>query len=68
VWEFPIPEPGRVRLVALTYAGAMGADAAEADLASGAHPLAPVYAASGAVLDEIQRLEAAMPSTTEAGS
>jgi hypothetical protein len=61
VWEFPIPEPGHVRVVALTYAGAMGADAVEADLASNTHPLASVYAASGAVLDEIQRVEAAMP-------
>jgi RNA polymerase sigma factor (sigma-70 family) len=60
IWEFPIPERGRVRIVALTYAGAVGADAAEAELAA-THPLAAVYAASTEVLDQVLRLEAAIP-------
>ena len=60
VWEFPVPEAGRVRFVALTYQGAMAAEAGQAEL-DDRHPLALLYTASGAVLAKIQRLEAAMP-------
>ena len=59
IWEFPIPERGQVRVVALTYSGPLGAVAAEADLASGVGPLARAYAASAVVLDGISRVEAA---------
>ena len=63
VWEFPVPGAGRVRFVALTYQGAMAAEAGQAELDDDRHPLAPLYTASGAVLAEIQRLEAAMPDS-----
>jgi hypothetical protein len=65
VWEFPLPTSGRVRVVALTFSGPMGADAAEADLVAGRGPLALIYAASADVLAEIGRLDAAMPQATE---
>jgi hypothetical protein len=63
VWEFPLPEPGRVRVVALTYAGPMGADAPQVELEDARHPLAALFTSSGAVLAEIERLEAAMPDS-----
>lgn len=62
IWEFPVPEPGQVRMVALTYGGAMGADASQAELADDRHPLASAFALSGVVLAEMERLETAMPS------
>jgi hypothetical protein len=61
IWEFPLPEPGQVRMVALTYRGPMGANAGQHELEDDSHPLAAAFAASGAVLAEIARLEAAMP-------
>jgi hypothetical protein len=67
-WEFPVPDRGQVRVVALTYAGPMGAAALEADLGAGEGPLAPVYAASSTVLDEIQRLEVATAAPDESAS
>ena len=60
IWEFPLPEMGRVRVVALTYGGAMGAEAAESELQAGRHALSPVYAASASVLAQIDRLQAAI--------
>jgi hypothetical protein len=39
----------------------MGAEGSEEDLATGVGPLADVYAASAAVLHQIDRLEAAAP-------
>lgn len=61
IWEFPLPETGRVRFVALTYASAMGAEAAESELQAGRDRLSGAYAASAEVLREIDRLEASMP-------
>ena len=51
---------GRVRVVALTYGGAMGAEAAESELQAGRHALSPVYGASASVLAQIDRLQAAI--------
>jgi hypothetical protein len=65
IWEFPLPEPGRVRVVALTYAGPMGADAPQVELQDARHPLAVLFTASGSVLAEIERLEAAMPESAK---
>ena len=61
VWEFPLPEPARVRMVALTFSGPMGAEAGQRELEDDGHPLAAAYAASGAVLADIERVEAGMP-------
>jgi hypothetical protein len=61
IWEFPLPEQGQVRMVALTYRGPMGANAGQHELEDDSHPLAAAYTAAGAVLAEIARLEAAMP-------
>jgi hypothetical protein len=65
IWELPIPETGHVRMVALTYTGPMGAEARQVEVEDGSHALAGIFAASGAVLSEIERLEAAMPATRE---
>jgi hypothetical protein len=65
VWEFPVPARGEVRVVALTYAGPMGAHAPETDVATGTGPLAAVYAASSAVLDGIRRLDDAVARRDE---
>jgi hypothetical protein len=61
IWEFPVPDTGRVSVIALTFAGPLGANAAEEDLVAGRGPLAAVYAASAEVLGEVQRLDTAMP-------
>jgi hypothetical protein len=68
IWEFPVPEPGRVRMVALTYGGAMGADAGQGELEDDRHPLAAVFTVSGAVLADIERLQAAMPDSGDSES
>ncbi len=48
-------------MVALTYSGPMGAEAGQHELEDDGHPLAAAFAASGAVLADIERLEAGMP-------
>lgn len=61
LWDQPLPDPGRVRWVFLAYQGPVGAEAAEAELSGGSHPLSAAYKASGEVLTEIGRLQRAMP-------
>jgi hypothetical protein len=68
VWDFSLPETGRVRFVVLTYAGAFGADAAEAELVTGRHPLSAAFAASSDVLAGIQRLDAAVTDSSRRSS
>ena len=59
--EFPLPEPGRVRMVALTYQGALGAEAGLDELDDDRHPLAQVFTDSGVILGEIDRLPVTDP-------
>ncbi len=42
--EFPLPEVGQVRFTLLTYSGILSAEAPEKILASGTHPLSPLFA------------------------
>ena len=64
IWDQPLPEPGRARFVFLTYQGPVGAEAGEAELNQGSHPLSAAYKASGKVLTQIDRLRAAIPPAT----
>jgi hypothetical protein len=41
--KFPLPEVGQVRFTFLTYSGIFTTDASEKMLASGNHPLSPLY-------------------------
>jgi hypothetical protein len=52
--DFPLPEEGRVRFQASFADGRYTAEAAEATLRGGRHPLTPVYAAGQDVLTEIR--------------
>jgi hypothetical protein len=54
VTEFPSPEPGRVRFYILGSGGVRGAEAADADLKTGAHPLAALFGAGHALLTELR--------------
>lgn len=65
IWEFPVPEPGRVRMVALIYGGDLGADAGLVELEDDRHPMVAVFMVSGAVLAEMEHLVAAMPDVED---
>jgi hypothetical protein len=55
-----LPVAGRIRITLLTHAdGPLRADAAEADLKAGRHPVAPVYRAAHAVLAALRRIDRA---------
>ena len=49
-----LPAVGRVRFVIRTFTGTLGAEAAETDLASRAHPLAAVFFAAQRVITAIR--------------
>ncbi|MBI4541207.1 MAG: hypothetical protein HY704_17030 [Gemmatimonadetes bacterium] len=64
VEECPLPKVGRVRFYCRILAGTLSADAAEEDLAAGAHPLSELFYAAHAVITEI-RLVAERAPTAE---
>jgi hypothetical protein len=49
-----LPAPGRVRFLVRTFNGTLGAEAAEADLGAGAHPLSAVFFAAHGVITAIR--------------
>ena len=58
-----LPPEGRARFNVLTTGARLEADAAEDELASGAHPLSPLYAAGQDVITEIRRVDEARTDT-----
>jgi hypothetical protein len=54
--EFPLPLAGQVRIVLLTYSGYYTTDAPEKSLASGDHPLAPLYVQFQETLSQMRLL------------
>jgi hypothetical protein len=59
--EYPHPESGRVRFYLRTSTGVRTAEAGEAELRAGRHPLSALFTAGHAVLDEIRPRRAATP-------
>jgi hypothetical protein len=51
---FPLPEAGQVRFICLTYMGFFTTEAAEKSLASGHHPLSPLYQAGRETLSRLR--------------
>lgn len=52
-----LPGAGRVRFFAHTFAGLMTAEASDADVAGGAHPLSALFFAGNAVVAAMQEME-----------
>jgi hypothetical protein len=52
--SFPPPGPDRVGFIALAYDRRMAAEASEADIRAGAHPLSACYAAAQDVITELR--------------
>ena len=61
--EFPLPEPGQVALVVLTYGGAYRRCAAETVLAAGDDAVSALFFAGHDVITELRRAEEAMESS-----
>lgn len=58
---FPLPPAGRVRFFLRTSAGVRGAEAGEAELQAGHHPLSALYAAGQGVLRQVRPLSQYTP-------
>lgn len=54
-----LPAIGRVRLLVRTFNGTLAAEAVEADLAGGAHPLSPIFFAAHGVITAIRETASA---------
>ncbi len=52
--ELPLPQPGQVRFILLTYAGMLAADASEKSLVSGENPLSLLYQNAQATLGQLR--------------
>ena len=53
--DHPLPEIGRVRFYARTFANLRTAEAAERDLGEGRHPLSPLFFAGHAVITAVRK-------------
>jgi hypothetical protein len=54
--EFPLPQAGQIRFVLLGYSGNYTTDASGKSLASGDHPLAPLYGLAQETLNQMRLL------------
>jgi hypothetical protein len=55
----PVPADGTIRFNVLTTGPRLAAEAREEELATGSHPLSPLYAAGQDVIGEIRRVDSA---------
>jgi hypothetical protein len=54
--DFSVPAPGQVRFILLTYSGTYATSATEKSLASGEHPLAPLFQRLQDTLGQLRQL------------